>query len=383
MLYTYNFRAKKELINLEEIASKFYYGCSKCPMASPNFNVFQSHLEKAHPNSRDKNMCRVCGMTFGNPVIMYKLKNREITGEFELIQISSDRLLFVNNCIKDSYPDEISFVHHKVEKSVDKNQVIIQHLSIIVDNNDVTNDKFQAGGMKRNFFELDEDTMHYPIETNFNKQEAAFQNEKNKVWNENFEENINFNGNFSNVRQKRNFSFFANGKAVSPKSFLNPETNDVYNKSGDFQCAICKKKFRCKSTLLNHVETVHHKIKDFLCDICNQYFDTKDNLKTHINTLHIGLKNLPCKICGKLYSKAYLGKHMKRMHENSDKHKKLKTLFQCNLCDKEFVHKANLETHVDIDHFGIKKFSCTICDKKFKRKQNLNMHLKMIHYFNV
>ena len=51
--------------------------------------------------------------------------------------------------------------------------------------------------------------------------------------------------------------------------------------------------------------------------------------------------------------------------------------FYCDICEKEFKRRCNLNTHKLI-HSGEKPYTCDTCEKAFNRRSNLNAH-KLIH----
>ena len=63
---------------------------------------------------------------------------------------------------------------------------------------------------------------------------------------------------------------------------------------------------------------------------------------------------------------------MKSVHEGIKDHK-------CELCDKYFSEKGNLDKHMKTVHEGIKDHKCKICDKSFSEKASLNKHMKSVH----
>lgn len=48
--------------------------------------------------------------------------------------------------------------------------------------------------------------------------------------------------------------------------------------------------------------------------------------------------------------------------------------FQCEVCNKIFVHKSHLARH-SLMHSGMKPFKCDQCDKGFYRKEHLQRHV--------
>ena len=59
---------------------------------------------------------------------------------------------------------------------------------------------------------------------------------------------------------------------------------------------------------------------------------------------------------------------MKIIHEGIKDHK-------CELCEKSFSIKGNLNQHMKSVHEGIKDHKCELCGKYFSSKQNLKCHL--------
>ena len=49
--------------------------------------------------------------------------------------------------------------------------------------------------------------------------------------------------------------------------------------------------------------------------------------------------------------------------------------FICNVCNKDFSHKCDLNRHLLI-HTGEKPFMCGACNKGFSRKSDLNAHMR-------
>lgn len=47
-------------------------------------------------------------------------------------------------------------------------------------------------------------------------------------------------------------------------------------------------------------------------------------------------------------------------------------------CDKTYHSKFNLKRHVEISHFGIKRFQCDVCSGYYSSFQNLKEH-KNLH----
>ena len=57
-------------------------------------------------------------------------------------------------------------------------------------------------------------------------------------------------------------------------------------KIGFSLCDTCKKRFKCKSYLNQHVHHVHTSERGFQCDACKKRFKSKWNLNLHVHRLH-------------------------------------------------------------------------------------------------
>ena len=67
-------------------------------------------------------------------------------------------------------------------------------------------------------------------------------------------------------------------------------------------------------------------------------------------------KTFECNLCQKMFSlKGNMNFHIKRVHE------KLKP-FPCDRCDKFFLTEGRVRTHKEISHDKVKKVQCNICN---------------------
>jgi uncharacterized Zn-finger protein len=48
-------------------------------------------------------------------------------------------------------------------------------------------------------------------------------------------------------------------------------------------------------------------------------------------------------------------------------------------CEKTYTSKFNLKRHVEIAHYGIKRFECSVCRGLYSSMQNLKEHVNL-HY---
>lgn len=168
----------------------------------------------------------------------------------------------------------------------------------------------------------------------------------------------------------------------------------------EFECEICKEKFRRKTQLKQHMfdhTGVHryncdkcgkgfllmsrlerhansHKIRK--CEHCDLTFDKWSLFRAHKNKVHLS-SELKCSICDKeFHSKRVLKQHRKT-HTDGEQ-----TGFQCPFegCTKFFLYNKNMLAHYKSKHEKV-KFSCTYdgCTSKLSTKQKLDLHIKVVH----
>lgn len=146
-----------------------------------------------------------------------------------------------------------------------------------------------------------------------------------------------------------------------------------------FSCSKCDKKFTRSDIVDNHIKRVHtgDLKKPFICDICNKQWGSKSDLERH-RAIHSGLKPYSCPICRKSFS---LSQHLKshfKIHKSKPKNNSGKKLYNCAVCDKQFSIFAYLKVHSKI-HTRQTAISCQHCDKKFKNQASYKFHLKWFH----
>lgn len=137
-----------------------------------------------------------------------------------------------------------------------------------------------------------------------------------------------------------------------------------------FQCDICKKMYKTKCTLQNHMNT--HKDKNFTCEICAKIFHTASGLWIHIQYVHkkYNRKLFKCGICEYKSMKLYTVKKHEQKHTDSN--------VACPQCGKFFEKADKMLKHQRI-HFEVKKFECTQCERKYLLLDSLHKHQKIAH----
>lgn len=132
-----------------------------------------------------------------------------------------------------------------------------------------------------------------------------------------------------------------------------------------FTCDYCKREFKRKNTLAEHVMDVHIEKK---CQKCDMKFARK-RILFHMNEAH-GVSMPTCGICGlRTLKESALVRHQRNVHLN-EKNKK------CSVCDKRFYTQSNLQNHM-ITHNQIRTFKCNVCSKSFARKECFRTHYRL------
>lgn len=178
------------------------------------------------------------------------------------------------------------------------------------------------------------------------------------------------------------------------------------NRSSSLDCHICGKQFRHRTNLSTHL-IVHSGVKPHQCHICSRRFTQKVNLQRHMH-IHDGSRPFTCRMCCKSFTqKANLQRHI-LSHTEHTKEELLAALneipnesevnnaineslleamntmserkasgstseFRCDICDKTFAQKVNLQKHLMI-HTGSRPFQCYVCGKAFRQKASLQKH---------
>lgn len=130
-----------------------------------------------------------------------------------------------------------------------------------------------------------------------------------------------------------------------------------------FQCRTCKKEFKLKHYLDDHIKQIHEYSK-YYCDLCNTSFKYSRNLQRHKKLIHNGSnfkQGLKCPVCNVVVKlKGSLLRHIRKKHPEAYKR-------QCA------DHQAKMEETRTV------KFKCVTCNKEVKSEVALLRHIKTKH----
>lgn len=143
----------------------------------------------------------------------------------------------------------------------------------------------------------------------------------------------------------------------------------------NFQCEVCKKMFKSRNHLNDHVRT-HTGEKPYICEICNKSFSQKTNLKTH-GLRHTGERRFSCHICPKKFT--YKHHFLQHSHSCTGENS-----YECEICGKKFTNGQIMKKHMRL-HSEEKPFTCKFCEENkccecsesFKSENDLQQHIQI------
>lgn len=132
-------------------------------------------------------------------------------------------------------------------------------------------------------------------------------------------------------------------------------------------CQLCRRGFTLKGNLRRHILTFHTTKKLLASKYCGKKYPKKTKANTHIK-IHTKKTPFICNICKKAFThEGFLNRHLRR-HSGE-------RVF-CKFCHKGFVDKVTLKQHLST-HSDEKLFACHLCSKNFECQSDLDCHLKI------
>lgn len=140
-----------------------------------------------------------------------------------------------------------------------------------------------------------------------------------------------------------------------------------------FTCQECPRTFLTKDSYRNHIKYYHSTLKKYSCNLCQFKTQYRGNLSTHLKMRHDpDCRLFECYFCRRKFkSKGELENHIVT-------HTTEREECPCSFtgCGKIFSKKSSLTNHVKMEHTeNPVRFGCTLCDKEFKNRTCLNSHI--------
>ena len=132
--------------------------------------------------------------------------------------------------------------------------------------------------------------------------------------------------------------------------------------------------YRCCFLILETVQcrSIVAKMDSTFCDLCDKSFSNKYNLNHHNNRVHTRTQDINCNLCNNSFSNQY---HL-------DDHKRrvhTKIRFKCDLCDKSYKSQKAVRDHKLIIHEKLRAFKCNLCSKTYTDNTPLRVHNEVAH----
>lgn len=143
----------------------------------------------------------------------------------------------------------------------------------------------------------------------------------------------------------------------------------VNSKGESYQCSFCLRKFKNKTSLTAHMQR-HEKTDSIkhICKVCKREFKYKAYLENHVLTMHTRKNGITCEVCAQSFPNEESLELHKDSHKNEKKHR-------CSVCNKAFLMLCTLKEHMRT-HTGEKPFLCSQCGRGFSQKTNLAQHMR-------
>lgn len=136
----------------------------------------------------------------------------------------------------------------------------------------------------------------------------------------------------------------------------------------NYSCTKCENSFATKRSLSAHQET--HQDGSFKCDLCDKIFSTRTKKQYHEKAKHMGTRNISnCPYCDVPFRSYYQrNQHMVKVHDSDVKYK-------CNVCNKGYILKSLLMSHIKKNHLMERNYQCIECGYRFFSNKALKAHM--------
>lgn len=136
----------------------------------------------------------------------------------------------------------------------------------------------------------------------------------------------------------------------------------------NYSCTKCENSFATKRSLSAHQET--HQDGSFKCDLCDKIFSTRTKKQYHEKAKHMGTRNISnCPYCDVPFRSYYQrNQHMVKVHD-------LDVKYKCNVCNKGYILKSLLMSHIKKNHLMERNYQCIECGYRFFSNKALKAHM--------
>ena len=167
-------------------------------------------------------------------------------------------------------------------------------------------------------------------------------------------------------------------KAFPVLSLLNYHIKTKHNLNHGKQCLTCEETFESKSHLTKHKLEIHlavhnDELQKYFCNVCKSYHQNKEAVKKHENKVKID-ETFNCDICDKkLKSKSGLKYHKKSHIYDADEEK-----IECTICGKK-IKPTGFDRHKKNHSKNTRDYQCDLCEKSYIHEASLYNHVKSSH----
>ncbi|KAF4521394.1 hypothetical protein B566_EDAN018152 [Ephemera danica] len=135
------------------------------------------------------------------------------------------------------------------------------------------------------------------------------------------------------------------------------------NNKQRYQCRLCPKSYSFRSALTSHWNNCHGKdAQPMLCNFCNRFYKNRNRLVEHMRLIHTGRDV----VCGVRYSCGYADS--------------MGTIRQQRYSCEKWHQPRSLNEHWHNAHVkNATPMICNYCQKAYKNKGTLTQHLSLMH----
>ena len=172
------------------------------------------------------------------------------------------------------------------------------------------------------------------------------------------------------IRAKTNVQKQGESRKLKPtKKEVIAEGEALIKEYFQIKCPYCNTEFDTLSEMMSHSKNTHK--KDGYLSCCGKNFKNRRDIRVHAMEHKDPLKFLVCDLCNKRFkSKKNMDHHKRTTHVAEEDRP-----YGCDRCPKRFCLLSMLKNHM-IFHEE-KRYKCTTCGKMASNRSLLNAHMKI------